>query len=361
MKMLKMQSFKSILLILLIAFGLGIGILAVAIPDAITLAQGPIPLEEVDFNGDFEGLYVTTTLPIIYDCYCEETSDNEIVSREYIIDADDVYYMGLRARNDDMNDADQLYDAYMAYLEGTDDGTRIYESQYEVTGIITKMPDDSEEFYYELVDWYGEDRALFLPYYINVNILDSSTLVMYGILILIAFGFGIYFIVALATGRYQKEVKKYINSCPNAELATAKVENFLSTVPLEKGMRYNHEFICGNNNGTTIFGETSKVAWVYKHVTRQKLYYIITIGKSYGIVLGFADGTRQMVSVKNEAVANEHLENLQKLCPKAVFGYSDDLNRMFNGNMAQFLSLRYNAPETTASTEEQSGANTPEV
>lgn len=347
MKMLKSQSLKAILGLVILLYVLCAILGVVMIPSLSNVSKDPISLDEVDYSGDIEGLYVSGTIYGIYDWYCEETQDDETIAREYIIDADDYYYIGLRAEYSDMDAAESLLKASTMYLDGTDDGTLLQKAQYEISGVIKAMPSDSKEFYYEYAEWCEIDTEIFLPYYIEVGTYgdyDGGDLVLFGILIVFLFAIGTLLFVWALTGHYQKAVKKYIDNSGSPELAAARVENFLETTPLVNGMRYNHEFICGNSGATTIFGETPKLAWAYKHVVSHKRYFI-TINKTYSIVLGFADGTRQMVDIKKEAMVDEHLQNLQQLCPKAVFGYSAELDQMFKKNLPQFLNLRYNAPE----------------
>lgn len=346
MKMLKNQSLKTILFLVILLYAICAILGVLMIPSLSNVSKAPISLDEVDYSGDIEGLYVSGTIYGIYDWYCEETQDDETIAREYIIDADEYYYIGLRAEYSDMDDAESLLEASTMYLEGTDDGTLLQKARYEISGVIKAMPSDSKEFYYEYAEWREIDTDIFLPYYIEVGTYgdyDGDDLILFGILIVFLFGIATLLLVWVFTGHYQKSVKKYIHHSDSPELATAKVENFLATTPLVNGMRYNHEFICGSNGATTIFGETSKLAWAYKHVVSHKRYFI-TVSKSYSIVLGFSDGTTQMVGLKKEAMVDEHLQNLQRLCPKAVFGYSAELDQMFKKNLPQFLSLRYNAP-----------------
>ena len=356
MKMLRKQSLKSVLglVILLYAFCAILGV--VIVPSLSNASKEPISLDEIDYSGDIEGLYVSGTLYGIYDWYCEETQDDKTIAKEYIIDADDYYYIGLRAEYGDMDAADALLDASTKYLDGLDDGTLLAESQYEVFGVIKAMPEDSLQFYYEYAEWCEIDTEIFLPYYIEVGTYgdyDGTDLILFGGLIAFLFILATLFLVWALTGHYQKAVKKYINNSGSPELAESKVENFVAMTPLVNGMRYNHEFICGNDGANTVFGETDKLVWAYKHVVNHKRYFI-TVSKTYSVVLGFADGTRQMARVKKEAMADEHLQNLQNLCPKAILGYSAELDQMFRKNLPQLLNLRYNAPEPVAEpTDEQ--------
>lgn len=346
MKKLKTQSFLQILPLLILFFGLAFFCLAMGISETSAVADGPTPLEEVDFSGDIDGLYVTGTIYYIYDCYCEETEGDIVTRREYVIDADDYYYMALRADDKEIKAADALCDASYAYYTGEDDGTQLLAAQYEVTGVIEKIPSETLKFYHEYLEWDtmdAESQALFLPYYIRVT--DYEAEAGGGIAIsIIFFIVGGIFLVMVLSGFYQRSVKKYIKESPSPDLAREKVDNFIESTPKVKGMRYNHEFICGSNTGVTIFGETAKVAWVYLHTTTHRVF-LIPVFRVHCLVFGFTDGTKQMAEMKNKKVALEHLEALQQLCPKAVFGYSADLDKMFRKNLSEFLNLKYYAPE----------------
>lgn len=350
MNTLKMKSFKSVLLYVILFWVIAIVFGVAAFPGLMNSTKDPVAWEEVDFSGDIEGLYITGTVYGIYDCYCEETEDGKIIGREYLTDADGYYYIALHAENDDMIAADALMDATYKYFMGEDDGTLLAENQYEITGVIKKIPSDSLEFFHEYLEWDSmdeESRSYFLPYYIDINKVgnyDMSGTVIMAVATVIMFVIGLVFLVLTFTGGFQKPVKKYIKNSPNPELAAEKVDNFVQTVPEVNGLRYNHEFICGSNKYLTAFGETAKVAWIYKQVVNHKRYFI-TVSKTYTLIFGFIDGTKQTAVVKNEESADAHIQQLQQLCPNAVFGYSNDLDELFRKDLNQFLSLRYNAPE----------------
>lgn len=346
MKKLKRETILQLMPLLILFFGLAFFFLVIGISESSTVADGPTPLEEVDFSGDIDGLYVTGTIYYIYDCYCEEVEDGVVTRREYVIDADDYYYMALRADDSDMQAADALCDASYSYYLGEDDGTQLAAAQYEVTGVIEKIPAATLEYYYDYIGWDSMDEAskeTFLPYYLRVTDYESETGGSIVAFILFFILGGVFLTMALS-GFYQRTVKKYINGSPSPELAKQKVESFVENTPKENGMRCNHEFISGSNIGVTIFGETSKVAWVYLHTVTHRVLFI-PVFKNYNIFFGFTDGTLQSAAMKNKKTATANLEMLQQLCPKAVFGYTPELAKMFRKNRNEFLDLKYNAAE----------------
>lgn len=359
MNMLKKQSLKRVILGVIFLCVIGGFMLAIIFPSLVNALKKPVTLAEINYLEDIEGIHVRDTVYGIYDYYCEETENySDVVAREYFIDANDFYYIGMRAEHRKMTKADELLYATERYFEGTDDGTELMEAQYIIDGVIKAMPYDSKEYYYEAADWYGINREVFLPYYVedgSYGAYDTFDLVFISVIVIAAFGGAILLLVWAVTGHYQKSVKKYLNSSPNAEFAASKVENFLVSVPLEDGMRYNHEFLCGSSGPTTVFGETQKLAWAYKHIVTHKRNFI-TVSKDYSVVLGFTDGTIQRADVKNEEIADKHLEKLSKLCPKALFDYSTQLEKMFEKDLSGFLAIKYNVPEQDNDAETETAA-----
>lgn len=352
MKTLKSKSLKSILPLVILFLIIGVVFEVVSLPSLLTSFEKPVNLDDVDFEEDIEGLYVTGTVYGIYDCYCEETENGNPIGREYIIDANDYYYIGLCVDKKDFDKAEALMEASWDYLDGYTEYEELEKYQYEVTGTITKMPSDSLKLYNEYIDWLEyseEEEEMFLPYYIEVGKIGGYTaggaiaLVIAGVVFLLL---GVLFLALALTGFYQKSIKKYIAACASPDMAAEKVERFIQNTSEVNGLRYNTEFICGQEGATTVFGEASKLAWVYLHTVTHKRYFI-TVGKTYSLMLCFTDGTRHLITVKNEAIAQQHMERLSAQFPYIICGYSAELDRMFSKDLPGFLNLRYNQQQAS--------------
>lgn len=302
--------------------------------------------EELDYTQDLKGICVTDTIYGIYDYFCETTSDSNTISREYIIDAGD-YYMGMYVKGSKaLEQANTLMEASWDFLEGTTDGSELEALQYEVTGTIRPMPSDSLEFYKEYLEWDTMDKEtqdLFLPYYLVVGEAGGSN--MDAMIIFLAIGI-IFIFIALflffkwSTGGCQKQVKKYIASSGNPEMAASRVENFISsTIPLHNVLISN-EFICTQEGSLTIFAEMPRMVWAYMNVTTHRTNLIITY-KTYMITLGFMDGSTKSFTMKNEQTGREVLSVIAARAPHAVMGYSDELNQAFRHDMDSFLNVKY--------------------
>lgn len=125
-------------------------IIFIIIPAQKAISAGPIPIEEVDFSGDFDKLYVSLKVNAIYDWYYERTENGKIAGKEYIISPDGYYYMGLYALDEDIPAVEKLLKATTAYLEGDIDDTLLADAQYETHVFIEKICFFTLEYYNDM-------------------------------------------------------------------------------------------------------------------------------------------------------------------------------------------------------------------
>ena len=343
MKELRQKAIKSAALAcaVLCLFGGIIGVLGVQW--AMESFREPIPLEEVDLTGDLQDMYVSTTVYYIYDPYAQETDGLELVAYEYLIDADDTYYMGLRAGTDYIDATEALLQASYNYYDGLDDGTELAKYKIEVTGLMQKMPEESLDLYHEYVG-YDEletsKQILFLPYYLEIGMksrVELPVAIIFVVFGLVLAGFGIFALIKAISGKNQKELNDYINNSGSPEAAKERIERFLTNAPSIHGLQCDNEFICGASGAAIVFGETDKLVWAYSH-TRVGKYN----SKTYDVRLVFTDGKLQIFNVKKEEEGIAILQQLNLLCPKAIIGFSDELEKMYKKNFPGFLNLKYN-------------------
>ena len=107
-----------------------------------------LQLTEVDFTGDIKGLYVNGTIYNVYGVYAEVLEGDKVVGYEFLIDAGDSAYMGLRIKSNDKLIKDDL----------------ISNGFFEVTGTICAMEDEMVEIFHKAVEWemlLEEERTFF--------------------------------------------------------------------------------------------------------------------------------------------------------------------------------------------------------
>lgn len=347
----KKASFKASLVGLILLGIIAVVLLAVAVPGLVKLVQGPEDLDNLVYDesledGGISGKYVEGTVYYIYDWYCETTKGSSQVSREYIIDADATYYMGMLVKKSGMDKAEALYEASYNYSDGTGDENAVYEAQYIVRGTILPMPSDSRELYYEYLEECGltsEEQSYFLPYYLevgkvgNLSVFTTWGLALLGGIMLIVV---VVIILRITSGSYQKEIKAYITASGNTEMARAHVNAFFDATEGQGAVRCTQEFISAQSGANTMFRKAEELVWGYKKIITHKRNFI-TVGRTYYLMLGFLDGKQYSITMKNEAAVDAEMNRLSAIYPRALFAYSDELNALYLNNRNAFLQYRY--------------------
>ena len=297
MNKLKKESVKHSFVLFLIMTIIGVLILAWVLPSANVMFSTPVELNTLDFESDLDGVYVKTTLSNLYGSYYKHTVKNSD-SHMHIMQIDDNCYIGVKVSN-----ADVEYDNRFLginQLEDIEDGTKLSEHKYVISGTIHKMTTEEQERYYKYVDSGTlpvKAHQYFLPYCLNVSNYggnhNSTSIYLFGfvgVLLLVA---GLYALIAALCGHYQKPIKRYIHSSGSPEGTKQNVERFLSTAPLLHHLQYNERFLCHHSNGTvTFFNETNKLIWAYKVSERPKTTKLNKnlVLHDHAILLFFTDG-----------------------------------------------------------------------
>ncbi len=351
MKELKMKSLKGSIVGIVIAAGIIIAMIVATGSSISALIKGPEDLWEVDYaTEDLDGLYVKGILDYNYGAYCEETEGTDRVAMEYLINAGDEYFMGMRIRvtQREYKQIEALDQVCLDYSNGYATQEDVIAAQFEIFGTIHAMPSENLSYYHDAVDYDSltqEEQALFLPYYLEVGKIGNSVasgLWVFAAIVAACLFCIVFILVKVFSGSYQKSITKYIAASHNPELTRQQVETFLSSNEYVNGLKYNSQFITAQNGATTIFGETSKMVWAYAYTVTHKRNFITT-GHSYFLVLGFADGAKYQIVMGNEAQVQEHLKKLSETFPYMIIGYKDELDRMFKQkDRKPFLDLLYN-------------------
>ena len=273
-KKLKRKSIAS--LFMLILFFIGIGVAGIAgsnlfysEPDAAYLYDVP--------RDQLEGSYVTVNVDWIYGCYAyTETYENnrptgEITQQEYVIDANAEDYMCLILEGDLMDKADALLaECDAMYYGETDEITQ----SFTVTGLVKRLPYDSLELYHEAMDYdnlSAADQQIILPLYLSPADTELEPVpLVFG---LIFIGLGLFFLIQVLTGHYQKQVKQKLEQMFGEN--TERADEFLKE--LMKTPAVGHTHIAGgylllNQSLNQKLLDGQDLVWAYKQTIRQRLY-----------------------------------------------------------------------------------------
>lgn len=356
-KSLKRRTLPMILILLAPA------ILMLCLSEFWLLFQKPANLYDVP-RRELSGKYVTVEVPYIYACYAytEEYQNDQatgnITSCEYIIDANENDYCGLRLPKSLVAQGDALLQESEDYLNyETDEIT----GTFTVRGIMKAMPSDSLDFYYETIGFENmtaEQQDLFLPLYLDAwdGIPERTTVcLIFGLAMLIA---ALVILCVGLPGSGQKQLlKKAQELAPgNPEYVLAHAEQLYDMAPSMGGLRMNASLILIEQGRKQYLYSTKDLVWAYQNVVRQRVYGIAA-GTSHNLVLKMADGTTRNLPM-GESQVREQLQKIGALAPDCALGYSQELEAMYQQRDRE--SLRSVAAAQRAAREAQARAQASE-
>lgn len=355
---LKQKSLKSQLPVLLILGVATVALLVVVAPFFLALLTGPHPFDpyECDDVTALEGQYVAADLDTLFDYYAETVQSqssgrDKTVSREYILPIyttdDDVYYVGVEVKTNKMADAEAVLDDTIRLLNDEDGSYEWDGSLLSVRGTFCEMDDETKDLYADYIDYMeisDEDAAHFLPFVLkDGNIAGWKTdsiivLVFVLAFVLICFIRVLYLVL---TGSYQKQIKAYIAKSMDPEGTEHALDLFYEGTPEEeKHLRMDRNWLLYDDNTNPFVLAGRDIAWAYQHLTRQKMYGIVTVNKIYSVrVCSVSEDRRtreHTIPVRSEAAAQELLGKLNRLYPDAAYGYTPEIEREYNADPAAF-------------------------
>ena len=134
----------------------------------VRLIQGPVSLYSIP-AGELEGAYVTVEVPFLYATYAEtqDASSGETLSMEFIMDANEDQFMGLRVSGEKLDQALALRQASMDY-----ESTGTLPDTITITGTVEPLTGESLKLYNSAMGHslpQEELDAAFLPLVLNAG------------------------------------------------------------------------------------------------------------------------------------------------------------------------------------------------
>ncbi len=94
------------------------------------------------------------------------------------------------------------------------------------------------------------------------------------------------------------------------------------------------------SKGKLMLHPVTDIIWVYKQVTKHKMYGIITVGHSSAVVIADKHHKRHQYAIKNNSDTVEFLQTSLTAQRKGIFfGYNPDIARMYTWKFDEFLAL----------------------
>lgn len=343
----KFRSRNVLLAVILLAIGLLITL--VYYRDYLPIGEEQ-NLDEITADQIHEGR-ARITVYYVYDYYCYFTDDyGKEVQRDYFVcmGPDGDRYVGVELRDKKNDKAYQLMnDIYQAESAGEElDYDKL--GYFTVKGKVQKLSGDDLEFYEDYIrqaaDAYGmtvdEVKEYFVPYVLIAakggGSRDQKTdyvVIIAGIILMIS---GIGVLISGLFGNHMKDIKNYVQNNGGEEVAYARLDRFIEQTPERYGMRVNDDFFMVTNGMSLVFSEAKDILWVYPYIVTHKTYFVTT-GKTYYVRLRFANGKMAQVQTKKDN--NEEVMNYcAKMIPDAIFGYSKELEQMYNKDRGRMIA-----------------------
>lgn len=346
---LKKKSAKKVFWISLLMVLGGVLIMAIMLPSILMVLKEHKQFESLSPEEITTNVIVDVELDTNLGCFMEEISENTTTHEQrtialyYVIwtgdeAATDFRYMAIRVPAGDE-------DAMEAIAEATYLLEEIEPVRY--SGKIAKMSDEEYQYLIDYLTDMGfteeEIEEYTIPYYINVGAFVGEAAVhiiavfLVGIaLIIVAI---IIYILALK-GSGLKEFRKELEKMGLSELDVER--EYVSSALLYKNndLRMSNRLLFFMIGSKPHVIRNDKIIWVYQKSTTHRTNGIKT-GTTYELIVCTIGSGVKYISLPTEEACNAVMQYMNQRMPWTIFGYSDELMKIYRSDAQKFLSLRY--------------------
>ncbi|NCB99326.1 MAG: hypothetical protein EOM34_01445 [Clostridia bacterium] len=293
-----------------------------------------------------EGAYVEDDIYYFYTPYLEEEQyknnrpTGRITGTQYIVDFDDIYYMGLFVHSTDMDEAEAMLEASTAYYYGEIAAEDL--PIMHVKGTMTAMSSEELGYYMDSATESPETKDVMLPYYLDVNRIGGSTasaLWILSAISLVLILIAIFLFIKAITGGYQKKLKAKLETLGGLEVAGERLDRFYDATEPVSGVRMNQDFVLFDKGAEPVLLQPQELIWAYQSTIQHRIYGIIPSGKSHAVVFRTIDGKMYTLNMKEDA-AQTLLEALHQRMPGLIIGYTPELQQLYKENRNAFAAHR---------------------
>lgn len=222
-----------------------------------------------------------------------------------------------------------------------------------VSGMLTS-PDSVEreimdEVAKDLSDYFevtvSEVRGLFSPYMVD----STSSKLLYQLAAGAGYALIFVFVVLIAFTFFDiadyRRNKYYKKLAPGDPEGAATINEAVSKdiereryIINRKGFMITDGWVIQTAARSFSIKRRSDLIWAYASVTQHRTNGIPS-GKTHAVILAFRDKQLLTVTTKNEADSSALMETLRQHSERVLFGYSDELFRMFQKDFEHFLLI----------------------
>lgn len=283
------------------------------------------------------GQYVNTDIPFFYGNFLDEVEYEKyspwnytVLSRYYLIDFDDKYFMALRVYESDLEEAEAMMDQCQKFMESGK--PEAVPALFRAKGSIHAMDKEELESYYSAVDNDEEITSVMLPFYLDMGHIKGISTVAAVVISGIFLFFGTCLIIAggkviakAFSGAYQKQLREKLEKSGNFELEAARAQAFYNSTDPINGVRMNKDYIFFTDTHDVLLRPWD-IAWVYGQQ-----------GKGFSVKLRLMDGTSYSLSMSKKK-GEQLMRAMCDIAPGAVFGYDEKIALLYKINRQAFAN-----------------------
>lgn len=330
---------KSMVALAIVVLIIGIVVALIGLKDVISFD----PVQNVDKIGvhAVEEGRATVWVYDVYDYFCSYGKNDDPRDYFVIVDSGDDYGIMCVQLSGKKNKV--AYDNMNIIFEAAGDEDfdidKLPLKKFSVTGEVKRLSGDEKKYYYEYLETYSDEYTmeeleyLFVPYMI-VEPEIKYGFVIVGIISVIA---SVLIMVSAFTSDALKNIKDYCKQFGSPESKMAEIERLYENAPARYNTKSNDEILMLVGDLKPSVVSKTDVVWIYKYIVTQKQNFI-PVSKTYYIRFKTADGRTFQVNVSKKE-CDAAIEYFAQIIPDAIFGYSKELENMYNKDRSQMVSI----------------------
>lgn len=313
--------------------------------------------EEIEFKADMESVFAINVNPTLLGVYQSEKNEKGVTYAEwYAAETPGGHLIGIRFADEDMDRATKLMNAQIEYEAGTLTEEELQSYLFEIQGWISPMEEQEELHYQNALGWRdmsAEQQALCLSHTLTIKSAEDvrfENIVFVGGFLL---SFGLWFSLWIKSHTMigEKMIRKYIKNSGNEIYAKEKISQFFETAQIEPDFWLDASFVAGLYEGNTVFGESTKLAWIYLieggttmsgNIAADVAVAATKSISPVNLMLVFEDKKGYIATLNGGIKSAERLlELIAQKYPWIITEYSDELEHLYKKNWEGFLRLAF--------------------
>ncbi|MCH3961616.1 MAG: hypothetical protein LKF53_07540 [Solobacterium sp.] len=303
----------------------------------------PADLETAVLQENMEGTYAEGDIDFLYGEYMDTANykngvKKDVSSVSMVICPGLNGYIGMEIPK---NQIATYEGALETCYDNWDDDSYVLDPDFHVSGTIVRMSSEEQQIYQDFLLDAGADAydtETFAPYVLKVgylgNDLPLTMFLIFGLGVLLVMIFAVQLVRAFR-GYYQKDLDAFIAQSSDPEEEYRKLNELYHTAAPINGIYANDEYVLFQDGRHSRIRRPWDIVWIYKEVTRHRVYGLIPAGSSYGFNMFSNDGKIYSFAVGKNNI-DEVLNALSEALPGAVMGYSAELLEQYHKDRSLF-------------------------